>query len=38
VESAVLLRVGVRLVAGVDDRTRVHGLQPDLGLQKVGAL
>jgi hypothetical protein len=28
----------VRLVAGVDDRALERGLQPDLGLEEVGAL
>ena len=38
VQPAVLLGVGVRLVAGVDDRPLERGLQPDLDLEVVGAL
>ena len=38
VQAAVLLRVGVRLVAGVDDRPLERGLQADLDLEEVGAL
>ncbi len=38
VQPAVLLRVGVRLVARVDDRPLQRGLQPDLDLEVVGAL
>ena len=38
VQPPVLLRVGVRLVAGVDDRPLERGLQPDLDLEEVGAL
>ena len=38
VEPAVLLGVGVRLVAGVDDRTLQRRLQADLLLEEVGPL
>ena len=38
VQAAVLLRVGVRLVAGVDDRPLERGLEADLDLEEVGAL
>ena len=38
VQPAVLLGVGVRLVAGVDDRPLQGGLQPDLHLEVVRAL
>ena len=38
VQPAVLLRVGVRLVAGVDDGPLQRGLQPDLDLEEVGTL
>ena len=38
VEAAVLLRVAVRLVAGVDDRPLERGLEPDLLLEEVGPL
>ena len=38
VQPAVLLRVGVRLVAGVDDRALQRRLEPDLVLEEVGAL
>ncbi len=38
VEAAVLLGVGVGLVAGVDDGPAVHRLEADLGLEEVGAL
>jgi hypothetical protein len=38
VEPAVLLRVGVRLVAGVHDRTLQRRLEPDLLLEEVSAL
>ena len=35
VQAAVLLRVGVRLVAGVDDRALERGLEADLDLEEV---
>ena len=38
VQPAVLLRVGVRLVAGVDDRPLERRLEADLDLEEVGAL
>ena len=38
VQPAVLLRVGVRLVARVDDRALQRGLEPDLLLEEVGPL
>ena len=38
VQPAVLLRVGVRLVAGVDDGPLEGGLQTDLDLEEVGPL
>ena len=38
VQAAVLVGVGVRLVAGVDDAALERGLQPDLDLDVVGAL
>jgi hypothetical protein len=38
VQPAVLLGVGVRLVAGVDDRPLERGLEADLLLEEVGAL
>ena len=38
VQPAVLVGVGVRLVAGVDDAALERGLQPDLDLDVVGAL
>ena len=38
VQAAVLVRVGVRLVAGVDDAALERGLQADLDLDVVGAL
>ena len=38
VQPAVLVGVGVRLVAGVDDRPLERGLQADLDLEEVGAL
>ena len=38
VQPAVLLGVGVRLVAGVDDRPLERGLEADLDLEVVGAL
>ena len=38
VQPAVLVRVGVRLVAGVDDRALERGLEADLDLEVVGAL
>jgi hypothetical protein len=38
VQATVLLGIGVRLVARVDDRPRVHRLEADLGLQEVRAL
>jgi hypothetical protein len=38
VQAAVLLGVGVWLVARVDDRTLQRGLQADLGLEEVRAL
>ena len=38
VQSAVLVGVGVRLVAGVDDAALERGLQADLDLDVVGAL
>ena len=38
VQPAVLLRVGVRLVPGVDDGPLERGLQADLDLEEVGAL
>lgn len=37
-EAPVLLRVGVRLVPGVDDRPLQRGLEPDLHLEEVGPL
>ena len=37
-ETAVLLWVGVRLVARVHDRALQRGLEPDLLLEEVGAL
>ena len=37
-QAPVLLRIGVRLVAGVDDRALQRGLEPDLLLEEVGAL
>ena len=38
VQPAVLVGVGVRLVAGVDDRPLERGLQADLDLEEVGPL
>ncbi len=38
VQAAVLLAVGVGLVARVDDRPLDHGVERDLGLEEVGAL
>ena len=38
VQPAVLLRIGVRLVARVDDRALQRGLEPDLLFEEVGAL
>ena len=38
VQAPVLLGVGVRLVAGIDDRALERGLEPDLDLEEVGAL
>jgi hypothetical protein len=38
VQAAVLLRVGVRLVPGVDDRPLQRRLQADLDLEEVRAL
>ena len=38
VETPVLRGVGVRLVAGVDDRPLQGGLEPDLDLEVVRAL
>ena len=38
VQAAVLLRVGVRLVPGVDDRPLERGLQAHLDLEEVGPL
>ena len=38
VEPPVLLGIGVRLVARVDDGSLQRGLEPDLGLEEVGAL
>ena len=38
VQAAVLLGVGVRLVAGIDDRALQRGLEPDLGLEEVRPL
>ena len=38
VQAPVLLRVGVGLVARVDDRPLQRGLEPHLGLEEVGAL
>ena len=38
VEPAVLRRIAVRLVAGVDDRTLEGGLEADLLLEEVGPL
>ena len=38
VQPAVLLRIGVRLVARVDDRALQRRLEPDLLLEEVGAL
>ena len=38
VQPAVLLGVGVRLVAGVDDRPLERGLEADLDLEEVGPL
>ena len=38
VQPAVLLGVGVRLVAGVDDRPLERGLEADLDLEVVGPL
>ena len=38
VQSAVLAGVGVRFVAGVDDRSLQRGLEPDLLFEKVGPL
>src|SRR5580693_2524406 len=37
VQAAVLLRVGVRLVPGVDDRPLQRGLEADLDLEEIGA-
>ena len=38
VQSAMPARVGVRLVAGVDDRPVERGLQPNLSLEEIRAL
>ena len=38
VQSSVLLRVGVRFVARVHDRTLQRRLEPDLLLEEVGTL
>jgi hypothetical protein len=38
VQPPVLVRVGVRLVAGVDDRPLQRGLEPHLDLEEVGPL
>ena len=38
VQAPVFLRIGVGLVARVDDRTRVHRLQADFRLEEVRAL
>ena len=38
VQTPVFLRVGVRLVARVDDGPLQRGLQADLGLEEVGPL
>ena len=38
VQSAVLAGVGVRFVAGVDDRSLQRGLEPDLLFEEVGPL
>ena len=38
VQAAVLLAIGVRLVARVDDRALDHRVERDLGLEEVGAL
>ena len=38
VQAAVAVGDGVRLVAGVDDRPLQGRLEPDLGLEEVGAL
>ena len=38
VQPAVLVGIGVRLVAGVDDAALEGGLQADLDLDVVGAL
>jgi hypothetical protein len=38
VQPPVLLRAGVRLVPGIDDRALERGLQADLDLEEVGAL
>ena len=38
VQPAVLLRIGVRFVAGVDDRPLEGRLEPDLLLEEVGPL
>ena len=38
VQAAVLLRVAVRLVPGVDDRALERRLEPDLLLEEVGSL
>ena len=38
VQAAVLLRIAVRLVAGVDDRTLERRLETDLLLEEVGPL
>ena len=37
-QPAVLVRVGVRFVAGVDDRPLERGLETDLDLEEVGPL
>jgi hypothetical protein len=38
VQAAIFLRVGVGLVAGIDDRALERGLEPDLDLEEVGTL
>ena len=38
VQPAVTLRIGVRLIAGVDDGTLQRGLEPDFDLEEVCAL
>jgi hypothetical protein len=37
-QSAMLARIGMRLVAGVDDWSIERGLQPDFRLEEVGPL